>query len=232
MDIAAIIPALNHEHTLSQVIGDLPHPLVSRVIVVDAGSQDGTLKAAHSAGARVVEAKGASFGQACLAGLAEVGREGAVALLPGGYQYHPEELQRLVHRIEDGTVDAAAGSRALGECDPGSWGWGQRLRVRANCLLIRMLFGARFTDLSSFCAFRRDLVETLKLSTCEPDFVLALRLRIVLGGSRIEEIPVRYRRVPRHPRGLASFRGAAGASFSSMKTDLQTILKYCRASGL
>lgn len=232
MHAQVIIPTLNHEHTVAQVIGDLPHPLVSRVIVVDTGSQDGTVKAARGAGAQVTEIKGGSFGRACLAGIRALGREDVVAFLPGGYQYHPEELQRLVQRIQDGSVDVTAGSRTLGECDRGSWAPWQRLRVAADCLLIRLLFRTRFTDLASFCAIRRDLVDKLKLAACEPDFPLALRLRALAAGSRIEEIPVRYRKAPRHPRGLASFRGAAGASFSSAGSDMGTILKYCWSNGL
>ncbi len=213
MHAQVIIPALNHEHTLTQLIGDLPHPLVSRVIVVDAGSKDSTVMIARSTGARLVEIQGGSFGQACLAGLGDLGPEEIVAFLPGGYQYHPEELQRLAERVAEGSVDIAAASRTLGECEPGSWAWWQRLRVAADCLLIRLRFGTRFTDLSSFCVLRRELVTSLKLETCDTDFPLGLRLRALRAGSRIEEFPVRYRRAQRHPRGLPSFRGPRALRF-------------------
>ncbi|HYG60103.1 MAG TPA: glycosyltransferase family 2 protein [Symbiobacteriaceae bacterium] len=56
MKVAAVIPALNEEATIGDVISTLRHvELIQEIIVVSDGSQDRTAEVARAAGARVLE---------------------------------------------------------------------------------------------------------------------------------------------------------------------------------
>src|SRR5229473_5991631 len=64
--IAVVIPTLDEEASIGDVVRRIPRDLVSRVIVADGGSRDATVACARNAGADVVAA-GPGYGRACLA---------------------------------------------------------------------------------------------------------------------------------------------------------------------
>jgi glycosyltransferase involved in cell wall biosynthesis len=67
-EIALIIPARNEELSLPGVIRNIP-ARITRIVVVDNGSTDGTAQVAVAYGAVVVTEPVAGYGRACLAGL-------------------------------------------------------------------------------------------------------------------------------------------------------------------
>jgi cellulose synthase/poly-beta-1,6-N-acetylglucosamine synthase-like glycosyltransferase len=72
---ALLIPALNEAETIGRVLAQIPSGLFSQVIVVDNGSEDGTVKVARAAGACVVGEPRRGYGRACLAGLDQLHSE-------------------------------------------------------------------------------------------------------------------------------------------------------------
>lgn len=67
-----IIPALNEEKSIGQVIQEIPE-WVDRILVADNGSTDRTAEVAEAAGAVIVDAPERGYGSACLAGIAVAG---------------------------------------------------------------------------------------------------------------------------------------------------------------
>ncbi|MFQ6099061.1 MAG: glycosyltransferase family 2 protein, partial [Armatimonadota bacterium] len=154
MKVAVIIPALNEAEAIGRVIAELPADVVSDVIVVDNGSTDETGAVARAAGARLVVEPRRGYGSACLRGMAELRAPDVVVFLDGDHSDYPEDLPLLVEPIARDRADLVIGSRTLGERSPGSLTpqqvWGNRLA----CLLIRALFGHRYSDLGPFRAIR------------------------------------------------------------------------------
>src|SRR5919109_1616064 len=66
--IAVVIPALNEQDTIADVVCGIPSSLVDEVIVVDNGSTDATVERARLAGAKVVAERKRGYGRACRAG--------------------------------------------------------------------------------------------------------------------------------------------------------------------
>src|SRR5213082_2649651 len=70
MNISVVIPALNEEEPISDVVrGCLATGLPREVIVVDNESTDRTAERARDAGARVVTEPTPGYGRACAAGI-------------------------------------------------------------------------------------------------------------------------------------------------------------------
>src|SRR5260370_31634049 len=63
--IVVVIPTLDEEESIADVVRSLPRAIVSRVIVADGGSRDATAQRASAAGADVIDA-GRGYGPACL----------------------------------------------------------------------------------------------------------------------------------------------------------------------
>jgi len=193
LSVGVIIPALNEEESLPAVLADLPAG-VDEVLVVDNGSSDGTARAAAAAGARVVHEPRRGYGSACLRGWTSIGPHDVIVFLDADYSDHPEELPRLLAPIAAGQADFVLGSRLLGRRQPGAMPphavWGNRLA----CFLIRVLFGAAYTDLGPFRAIRRETFDRLRMT--DKNFGWTVEMQIKAARAKVPycEVPVSYRR--------------------------------------
>ena len=142
--VAVIIPALNEEQAIAQVISSIP-PWVDDIIVVDNGSRDRTGKIARSKGARVVLEPRRGYGTACLTGIAAL-KEGVdiVVFLDGDYSDFPEEMDRVVDPIITGQADLVIGSRILGSREKGALTPQARFGNWLSCLIMGMVMWRNF----------------------------------------------------------------------------------------
>jgi hypothetical protein len=201
-ELAAVwvmIPALNEEKSLPLVLGDLP--AVGRTIVVDNGSTDRTAELAAGAGAQVVQEPKRGYGAACLRGLAEVDRAidagepapRVIVFLDGDYSDYPERLPELASPILAGDADFVLGSRLLGRREAGAMPpqsvWGNRLA----CFLMRLLFGARYTDLGPFRAIDFQALKSLAMVDQNFGWTVEMQIKAARARLRTIEVPVPYR---------------------------------------
>jgi hypothetical protein len=122
--VAVVIPAYNEEANIGQVLPRIPASvcgLPTAVLVVDDGSRDRTGDIARAHGAAVARhVTNLGGGAALRTGYRLMVDSGAriVVTLDADGQHRPEEMERLVGPVADGTVDMAHGSRVLGHAEP------------------------------------------------------------------------------------------------------------------
>jgi glycosyltransferase involved in cell wall biosynthesis len=196
--IGVVIPALNEERAIGQVISALPRDWVDTVVVADNGSSDGTATAAQAAGAIVVREPRRGYGAAMLRGLAELTARRPdtqiVVFLDGDASDDPHRLPDLVAPILSGQSDLVLGSRTMGDREPGALPCHSRWGNRLACWLIRLFTGHRYTDLGPFRAIRRETLEALGMTDRSFGWTVEMQVRAALRGSRVCEVPVPYRR--------------------------------------
>ena len=118
--VSMIIPALNEEESIGQVVAEMPWHLIAECIVVDNGSTDRTAAIAAAAGARVVTAP-RGYGAACLTGSkAALASSDILAYMDGDGADIVAGLARLIDPISAGQADFVIGSRIRGKREPGS----------------------------------------------------------------------------------------------------------------
>jgi glycosyltransferase involved in cell wall biosynthesis len=225
--VDVVIPALNEEGSLPLVLAALPRPPVRRVVVADNGSQDGTARVAREGGAVVVAAPRRGYGSACLAGLDHLRRNNPpdiVVFVDADYSDHPEELPRLVAPILSGEADLVIGSRLLGEREPGALLPQARAGNLVACLLIRLLYGHRFTDLGPFRAIRWEALERIHME--DPDFgwTAEMQVKALRHGLKAAEVPVSYRRRV----GVSKITGTVMGTLRAGYKILWTVLRHSR----
>ena len=120
MRVAVVIPTLNEAGSIARVLDDIPASLEAEVLVVDAGSTDGTREIAAGRGARVVLEPRRGYGRACLAGLGHATEPDVVVFLDGDYGDRPPEMPRLLQPIREGKADIVLGSRLQGSLAAGA----------------------------------------------------------------------------------------------------------------
>jgi glycosyltransferase involved in cell wall biosynthesis len=225
--IDVVIPALNEEASLPLVLAGLPHPPVRRVVVADNGSTDATAKVAAEGGATVVAAARRGYGSACLAALAYL-RENdppeVVVFIDADYSDHPEELPEVVAPILAGTADVVIGSRVLGRRERGALLPQARAGNLVACLLIRLLYGHRYTDLGPFRAARWDALERVGMADPNFGWTAELQVKALRAGLRVVEVPVSYRKRLGVSKITGTIRGTVAAGYKI----LWTVLRYSR----
>jgi glycosyltransferase involved in cell wall biosynthesis len=193
--VSVIIPALNEEEPIADVVRGVAATSISReIIVVDNGSTDRTADRAREAGAKVVTEPRRGYGRACRAGVRALSTEcDIVVFLDGDGSDCPEFMSQIVEPIARGTHDFVIGSRTRGQREPGSMNFSQIVSGRGAGLLLRLLYGVRYTDMSPFRAIRRDALERLDMREQTYGWNLEMQMRAARAGLRILEVPVNHR---------------------------------------
>ncbi|HMX41104.1 MAG TPA: glycosyltransferase family 2 protein [Saprospiraceae bacterium] len=198
--IDVLIPAWNEEKCLPLVLGDLPKDWVRQVIVCDNGSTDQTADVAARHGAVVVAQPERGYGNACLAGMRYLRdlppseQPEIVVFLDGDYSDYPSELPEVVAPILTEGKDMVIGSRLLGGLEPGAMTLPQRFGNWLAPLLIRWLYGYRFSDLGPFRAVRWQALEAMQMQDRNFGWTVEMQVKAAKMKLCCAEVPVRYRR--------------------------------------
>ncbi len=195
IDVTVIVPALNEEDTIGEVVERLLKlPLRAQIIVVDDGSNDGTADVLERYHGRILVLRNprpSGKGSAIRSALPHAAGK-AVIIQDADLEYSPEEIPQLVEPILRGEADVVYGTRFRHGLPPGM----ALPNKVVNLLLawaVRILFWQRITDEATcYKAFRRELLLSMNLSCRRFEFCPEVTAKSMVLGHRIVEIPIRY----------------------------------------
>jgi len=224
-EICVIIPANNEAQSIGKVIGDIPE-LVSEIIVVDNRSTDNTRAVAEAAGATVLSEERMGYGYACLKGINYVSERSKhpsiIVFMDGDYSDYPEDLHKVIRPILDGEVDFVIGARDKALREEGSMTPQQVFGNWLATFLMRMFFGAKFTDLGPFRAITYEKLMVLGMEDKTYGWTVEMQLKVLKKKIPYTEVPVRYKK----RIGVSKVSGTIkGTIFAGVKI-LSWIIKY------
>jgi hypothetical protein len=142
--------------------------------------------------------------------------------LDGDYSDRPDELPLLLNPIIDGHADIALGSRLGKQSTHGAMAWHAAFGNHLAATLIRLLYGARISDLGPFRAARADVLRRLELQENTYGWAVEIILKGTLGGFRIVEVPVSY-----YPRiGKSKISGTLSGTVGAAWFIFSLIVRY------
>ncbi|HEY3202801.1 MAG TPA: glycosyltransferase family 2 protein [Thermoanaerobaculia bacterium] len=221
--VAVLIPVFNERESLPLVVAAIPKAVVDEIVVVDNGSTDGTDAIARDLPVRLVRERRRGYGSACLAGVEALGGTppDVLVFLDGDFSDHPDEMPRLLEAIAEG-ADLVIGSRTAGRRERGALAPQARFGNVLACLLIRLLYGYRYTDLGPFRAIRWEAYRRLGMEDTDFGWTSEMQVKAVRRGLRVAEVPVSYRRRV----GVSKITGTLAGSLRAGAKILWTIVRY------
>ena len=223
--IKVIIPAYNEADSITNVINDVPD-FVDEIIVVSNNSSDDTEVNAKNTEATVLSETQKGYGYACLKGMAYIAKQeqqpDIIVFLDGDYSDYPEELNKIVDPILNDNIDFVIGARVKRLREQGSMTPQQIFGNWLATFLMKLFFGAKFTDLGPFRAIKYDKLLALKMEDKTYGWTVEMQLKALKQKLSYIEVPVRYKK----RIGVSKVSGTVkGSVFAGVKI-LGWIFKY------
>lgn len=228
--VIVFLPAFNEEASIGEVIKEIPrnfHYLVDvKVLVIDDGSTDNTVKVAKKAGADYIVSfeKNKGLGAAVRAGLEESYKRGAdiAVMIDADGEYPACEIPDLIKPIFLGEADYTMGSRFLGTIN------GMKLHRRLgnyfftflqSILLKKWIYDGQ----SGMRAFSRQSLEYAEI-VHDYNYAQVITLNLVRKGFRVKEIPINYR-VRSTGDSFITFKGYLTSVFPAIWKEINKPIK-------
>jgi glycosyltransferase involved in cell wall biosynthesis len=205
--IAALIPALNEEKNIEQVVRRT-RPFVDKIVVVDDGSTDKTSELAKAAGATVLQhSVNKGKGEALRTGFGYIRKQQGIrwiVIIDADLQFAPEDTPAVLAPLKEGRADFVMGSRDWSivpiRHKLGNWVWRTAFNV---------LFGTRLPDTN--CGFVAMSVEAASKLNLSGGYIVenSMLASAVRAGLRLASasVSVNYHRRSAVPRGVRMVLG-------------------------
>jgi dolichol-phosphate mannosyltransferase len=194
-DVTVLVPALNEEDTIAEVVDRLlALPLSKQVIVIDDGSTDKTPQILQKYKDQITiltnparSGKGAAIVKALPHATGKV-----VIIQDADLEYLPEEIPKLVEPILKGQAGVVYGTR-FAEGLPRSMALPNKLVNILLALSVRVGYWQRITDEATcYKAVRRDLLMGMDLQCRRFEFCPEVTAKSIRMGQKILEVPIHY----------------------------------------
>ena len=228
--IGVIIPAYNEALSIKKVITKIPS-LADEILVINNGSTDETQIKAISAGATVLNEPKKGYGHACLCGINYFNNltepPEIIVFLDGDYSDYPEDLNEIIKPILEDQIDFVVGSRVKSKRERGSMTPQQIFGNELASVLIRILYGGKFSDLGPFRAIKLEVLNKLEMQDKTYGWTVEMQLKILGNKFTYCEVPVRYKKRIGKSKVSGTFVGTVMASIKI----LGWIFKYYFKNG-
>ena len=227
--VAIVIPALNEEGAIRQLLGEMPRDFAQWIIIVDNGSTDATASVAEHGGAMVASEPARGYGRACLKGFSTACSLGAeiVIFMDGDGSDDPADLPMMLTPVLEGQADLTIGSRIGKRAERGAIPPQARLGNWLVSRMIRILYRAHIHDIGSFRALRCSALNALDMQEMTFGWPVEMLVKMARARYRIVELPIHYRR---RSHGRSKVAGTITGSIKAAYAMVATTLRYTWAS--
>ena len=197
--VMVLLPTLDEAEGIAEVVPRIPTSKLNAMgwqteaLVVDGGSDDGTIALAESLGCSTVRQHGKGKGAAMRHGFSLFlkGDYDCLVMLDADGTYHPEEIPHFLKAL--GNCDVVVGDRLKGNMDPDAM---TRTNYFGNHILTWCavaLYGVPMNDLcSGYWAFTRHSIGLLKLNSMRFEIEAEMYTSCALEELQITHIPISY----------------------------------------
>jgi len=197
-DVTVIVPTLNEEKTIAEVIWELNHLGYHNILIVDGNSRDRTVEIAKEFGANVLVQNGRGKGAALRQAFNHDGLDGnVIVLIDADGSMNPKEIPALIKALDSG-ADLAKASRFTQYGYSEDMNLFRRIGNHFFILLVNLFWSTNYTDLCyGFGVFRKGAVKKLYPHLKSKNFEIETEIFIKakkLGLKVVEAPSIEFRR--------------------------------------
>ena len=197
-NVCILLPALNEEATIAQVIRDFRSEGFDNILVIDGNSKDRTREIAEAEGARVIVQTGRGKGQAIKQAFDMIDKDFVVMADADGTNV-ASEVHKVLNPVLEGKADHVMGNRLV-DFEKGAF---TRLNLFGNRVLNKLFglaYGIWLEDiLTGYRAFNRKAIKSMELRKMGFEVESEMTIDSVKKDLKIIEVPTRY--LARHSEG-------------------------------
>ncbi|MDX2179075.1 MAG: glycosyltransferase family 2 protein [Bryobacteraceae bacterium] len=188
--ITVIIPCLNEEQGIEQVLRRMPD-FVDQTIVVDNGSTDRTREVAEGFGAEVIREHVRGYGRAYKRGFQHATGD-VIVTLDGDHSYPPDAISYLLEAFRHLEADFLNASR-FPVREKGAMSLKHKFGNLVLSLAMSILFLRWVSDSQSgMWVFKRSILERMKLESDGMAFSEEIKIEALKAKVRFVEISIQY----------------------------------------
>lgn len=192
MKVSVVIPTINEEESIGQVMDEIPEELDAEVVIVDSNSKDRTVEIAQEKGAKIINEPRLGYGRAYKTGF-ENATGDIIVTLDGDLTYPANKIKDFVDMLENEKLDFITCDR-LTNLSKDVMSLKHRFGNRVLTATAHILFGVKIKDSQSgMWIFRKSILNKLNLTSDEMSFSEEIKIEAWKKGFRCREIPIEYR---------------------------------------
>ncbi len=196
MKISVVIPTMNEEESIGQVLDDVNKALSGRdyeVLIVDTNSTDKTREIARNKGARVVDEPRRGYGRAYKTGFEEANGD-IIVTLDADCTYPAEKIPQMVIMIEKEGYEFISTDR-LSNISSDVMGWVHRFGNWALKTTANILFKIKLKDSQSgMWVFKKSCLRHINLTSDGMPLSEEIKIEAIKKGINFKEVPIDYRK--------------------------------------
>jgi len=202
MRFCVILPTLNEEDGIAEIINSVPNPLINKIIVIDGHSSDRTVelvKQCHKPACDIElmyqEGRGKGMAFQTFLNSFDLDSQDIYVMLDADYTYDPKEIRKMIEPIANGEADVVLGNRFesenVREVMPFTTFFGNKILTFISKILY-------FKDPKDVCtgywAFTKNFLKKIRIRAKNFDLETNLFTEIVKHDFRMKTIAISYRK--------------------------------------
>jgi glycosyltransferase involved in cell wall biosynthesis len=198
MQLSVIIPCYNEAATIRDLVARVaasPAP-IQEIIIVDDGSQDGTVEVLHTLSHDLVRVifHGRNQGKGAALRTGFAAAQGDICIVQDAdLEYDPQEFPIVIQPILDGQADVVFGSRFQGGRPHRVVYYWHSVGNKFLTMISNMLTNINLTDMETcYKAFRREVIQSIQIRENRFGFEPEITAKVARRRLRIYEVGISY----------------------------------------
>ncbi len=198
MKLSIIIPTINEEKAIGQVIKEIPLKTLEKnnykteILIIDGASTDNTKAIAEKLGATVITEKRKGYGRAYKTGFKKA-KGDIIITADGDYTYAMNTIPKLIETLKKENLDFITTNR-FEYMTKKSMTTLHKIGNHILTIATQLLFNAKLKDSQSgMWVFRKKILNKLTLTSDGMPFSEEIKIEAHRKGLKCKEIPINYR---------------------------------------